>query len=269
MITFPNAKINLGLNVLQRRKDGYHDISTVIVPIALTDVLEIIPSDSDDAGFSRSGLPVPGNTSDDLCLKAYHMMKEKTGKKEGAVIHLHKVIPPGSGLGGGSSDAAGTLLMLNELFRAGMNMAGKLGSDCPYFIQNKPAIATGRGDVLREISVNLRDKVIFIVMPGIHISTNWAYSLIVPRPTKLSLDEVVSKDVTEWKEMLVNDFERHVFSWYPHLRTFRDRLYQAGALYASMSGSGSAVYGIFEKKVENLEKDFQGLMTFRCLPLAG
>jgi 4-diphosphocytidyl-2-C-methyl-D-erythritol kinase len=251
MVTFPNVKINLGLNVVRRRQDGFHDIDTVMVPVPFCDILEILPGDSKEVQFSQSGLVIPGDPSDNLVLKAYELFKQRTGRA-GARIHLHKVVPPGSGLGGGSSDGAFTLLMLNDLFKTGLSeddlaeMASHLGSDCPFFLKNIPSHATGRGEILEEISFSLKDKTIVLVMPGIPVSTKWAYSAITPEKAKISPAEVVKKDISVWKGLLVNDFEGPVFKEYPAIRGIRDRLYELGALYASMSGSGSAVYGIFD-----------------------
>jgi 4-diphosphocytidyl-2-C-methyl-D-erythritol kinase len=250
MVSFPNIKVNLGLNVVRRREDGFHDLDTVMLPVPFCDILEILPNDSNEVQFSQSGLAIPGDPSDNLALKAYELFKQRTGRA-GARIHLHKAVPPGSGLGGGSSDGAFALLMLNDLFKTGLSedelveMSSQLGSDCPFFIINRPSHVTGRGEILEEISFNLKDKTIVLVMPGIPVSTKWAYSAITPGKAKSSLAEVVKRDISEWKGLLVNDFEEPVFREHPAIRGIRDRLYEQGALYASMSGSGSAVYGIF------------------------
>jgi 4-diphosphocytidyl-2-C-methyl-D-erythritol kinase len=261
MVSFPNIKINLGLNVVRRRNDGYHDIDTVMLPVPFCDILEILPNDNKEVQFSQSGLVIPGDPEDNLVMKAYRLFTERTGRS-GARIHLHKVIPPGSGLGGGSSDGAFTLAMLNDVLKAELNsdelleMASQLGSDCPFFISNQPSHATGRGETLEEMSINLKDKEIFLVIPGISISTKWAYSALSPFKAESSPTKIVMSDVREWKGRLVNDFEMPVFKEYPVIREIRDRLYELGALYASMSGSGSAVYGIFEALPDKLASEF-------------
>jgi 4-diphosphocytidyl-2-C-methyl-D-erythritol kinase len=268
MVSFPNVKINLGLNVFRRRDDGFHDIDTVMMPVPFCDFLEILPNDSKEVQFSRSGLVIPGDPDDNLIMKAYRLFTEKTGMA-GARIHLHKVVPPGSGLGGGSSDGAFTLVMLNEVLKAGLNkdelleMSSQLGSDCPFFIKNQPSHATSRGEILEEISINLKDKEIFLVIPGIDISTKWAYSALTPCKTEVSPAEIVMSDVREWKGRLVNDFEAPVFEAYPAIRKICDRLYELGALYASMSGSGSAVYGIFETVSNQLTSAFNDYTVWK------
>ena len=236
MVAFPPCKINLGLNVLRKRDDGYHDIETCFYPIPWTDILEVIPSDKFE--FTVSGNAIPGD--DNLCVKAYRLLNTPPAK-----IHLHKIIPTGAGLGGGSSDAAWTLRLLNDVFQLKLSKdelkkyAAQIGSDCAFFIEDGPMIGTGRGEILRPAKVDLKGKFIVIVKPDVHVSTAEAYSGIVPKGSKLDLSDIRS---------LRNDFEETIFKKYPAIESIKKSLYQAGATYASMSGSGSAVYGIFNDR---------------------
>ncbi len=233
MIAFPPCKINLGLNVLRKRNDGYHDIETCFYPILWTDILEVIPSDKFE--FTVSGNVIPGD--DNLCIKAYQLLKPPPAK-----IHLHKIIPTGAGLGGGSSDAAWTLRLLNDVFLLGLSkdqlksVASQIGSDCAFFIEDGPMIGSGRGEILSPANISMKGKFIVIVKPEIHVSTAEAYAGIVPKESKLDLTKINS---------LKNDFEESVFKKHPLIQSIKQQLYNAGAEYASMSGSGSAVYGIF------------------------
>lgn len=239
MIAFPPCKINLGLNVVRKRSDGYHDIETCFYPVPWTDILEVIPSDKFE--FTMSGNSIPGN--DNLCVKAYDLLKPPPAR-----IHLHKIIPTGAGLGGGSSDAAWTLRLLNDVFNLGLKNedlkrhAAKLGSDCSFFIDDVPMIGSGRGEVLLPANVNLKGKFIVIVKPDVHVSTVEAYSGIVPKESTLDIETV---PFDEWRNHLKNDFEESIFRKHPAIAVIKDGLYRAGANYASMSGSGSAVFGIF------------------------
>lgn len=249
MISFPNAKINLGLQVLRRRGDGFHDIETVFYPVALHDSLEIIPAPGNETTIAHYGIPVPGD--DDLCLKACALLREDHDLSP-VTIHLLKGIPVGAGLGGGSSDAAHTLRILNNMFSLGLDdaaleqLAAKLGSDCPFFIRNRPVLATGRGEVFEGVDIDLAGKLLLLADPGIHISSREAYAMVSPAAGRPSLRDIIKTPIGEWKDILVNDFEKTVFSLYPRIRELRDRMYGAGAVYASMSGSGSVVYGIFD-----------------------
>jgi len=258
VIVFPNCKINLGLHILQKREDGYHDLETVFYPIALHDGLEITQnfSPATDVEFSVSGNNIEGNLSDNICIKAYHLLKKDFPHLPEIKMHLHKVIPTGAGLGGGSADGAFTLLLLNNKFNLDLNdeqlinYALHLGSDCPFFIKNKPCLAKGRGEKMEEVELNLSAYKIFIVHPGIHISTAWAFSQIKPYSERRSLNETIQLPVHEWREHLKNDFEEVVMNQHPELKELKESLYNAGAMYASMSGSGSTFYGIFPKKSE-------------------
>jgi len=251
MITFPNCKINLGLNVLGKRSDGYHDIESVFFPVQIKDGIEIIEKETFQ--FSTSGLPIEGDQEKNLCVKAYHLLKKDFPQLPNVQIHLHKAIPMGAGLGGGSADGAFALNLLNKKFNLSlsenqlMNYALQLGSDCPFFILNKPCIAKGRGEILDQIDLDLSSFKIVIIHPNIHISTAWAFSNITPAIPKISIKEIIKQSIETWKEELKNDFEDAVFIQHPEIKNIKDGLYNAGAIYSSISGSGSAVYGIFEK----------------------
>ncbi len=255
MIVFPNCKINLGLHILRKRPDGYHDLETVFYPLPLKDILEIIPLDpharSSTLPFSSSGLPVGGQQQSNLCVKAYRLLKKEFPRLPHIRMHLHKVIPSGAGLGGGSADAAFTLQVLNRMFDLKITTekllayAMELGSDCPFFILNKPCYAKGRGEILEPIRLDLSAWTIVIVNPGIHIDTGQAFSRIQPGDSELSLQEIITLPVEEWKLRLQNDFEKLIFPHYPGIVDIKDHLYSRGAVYASMSGSGSTVFGIF------------------------
>lgn len=252
MIRFPNAKINLGLRVTKKREDGYHDLQTIFYPIPLKDALEFIaePSASSNS-FTQTGFPVPGETGNNLCLKAYALIKQIHPEIPFLNIHLHKTIPMGAGMGGGSSDAAFMLRMLNDNFDLKLEekqlaeLALKLGSDCPFFLLNQPAFAEGRGEKLKPVELDLSAYKILIVNPGIHIPTAWAFSQLKPNLPDTSLEQIIKFPVSAWKGLLTNDFEEPVFKTYPEIAAIKQTLYMAGALYASMTGSGSTVFGIF------------------------
>jgi len=260
MIIFPNAKINIGLNVINHRLDGYHNLETIFYPIKINDALEII--EADELSFQSSGLEIPGRVEDNLCIKGYHLLK-KDFDLPPVKIHLHKHIPIGAGLGGGSADAAFFVRLLNQNFNLGLtdgqmiDYARQLGSDCAFFIQNKPVFAFDRGDEFEPIKLNLSNYNIVLVMPSVHVSTAEAYSGVKPAPVKQSLMELIYKPVTEWKNYIKNDFEDSVFKNHPEIRGVKAALYEAGAIYASMSGSGASVFGIFNEKPDlgELEKN--------------
>jgi 4-diphosphocytidyl-2-C-methyl-D-erythritol kinase len=258
MVTFPNCKINLGLNIVGRRNDGYHNLETVFYPVQMKDAVEIIESKDlfriNDVQSSTSGIAIDGDPGNNLCVKAYHLLKKDFPQLPAIRMHLHKTIPPGAGLAGGSADGAFTLQLLNKKFQLSIsndqlfNYALQLGSDCPFFILNKPCFATGRGENLQEIKIDLSAYKILIVHPGIHISTAWAFSKLNPvLPTK-SLKKIIRQPVNTWKGEVINDFEAPVCKQYPEIMEIKEKLYDAGAIYASMSGSGSSVYGLFEKE---------------------
>ncbi|MEO5976985.1 MAG: 4-(cytidine 5'-diphospho)-2-C-methyl-D-erythritol kinase [Chryseolinea sp.] len=248
MVAFPPCKINLGLHVVRKRTDGYHELETCFYPIPWTDVLEIIPAA--ETAFASSGIVIPGDPSSNLCLKAYRLLREDF-EIPPIKIHLHKVIPTGAGLGGGSSDGAFTLRMLNAIFSLNiaekrlMEYASVLGSDCAFFIQDQPMLGTGRGEVLIPSLFSLNGKYIVLINPNVHVSTADAFGGIVPAIPKHSLVTLLDNDISSWKDALKNDFESNVFRKHPRIGELKDVLYKSGALYASMTGSGSTVYGIF------------------------
>ena len=263
MVWFPACKINLGLRVLQRRDDGYHDIETCFYPLPWNDILEIIPSNT--MSFTNTGISIPGQVDENLCLKAFYLLQEKFALPS-VEMHLHKIIPMGAGLGGGSSDAACTLTLLNKIFELDLSTdqlvkyAAKLGSDCAFFIHNKPMIGTSRGEVLTPIDMSLKGKYMVVIKPDVHVSTKEAYAGIVPSNRETGLaDALIQLDISNWKNEIVNDFEHSVFEKYPIIRKIKEDLYTHGAAYASMSGSGSAVFGIFNSEV-GLERKFEGMI---------
>ncbi|MCE2825203.1 MAG: 4-(cytidine 5'-diphospho)-2-C-methyl-D-erythritol kinase [Sediminibacterium sp.] len=258
MICFPTCKINLGLRITKKRADGFHALETVFFPISIKDALEIIIEPDANAApitFTSSGLAINGDPSDNLCFKAYGLLKKDYPTIPNIKMHLHKQIPMGAGLGGGSSDGAFTLVALNQLFDLHipehklMQYALTLGSDCPFFILNKPAFATGRGEILKPINVNLDGYTIVIVNPGIAISTKLAFSLITPKVSDSNLEVIICESVSTWKDNLINDFEEPIFNSFPELANIKETLYQKGAVYASMTGTGSTVYGIFPTSI--------------------
>ncbi len=249
MITFPNAKINIGLNITERRTDGYHNLETVFYPIKINDALEIV--ESNKLSFQSSGLEIPGRVEDNLCIKGYHLLK-KDHDLPPITIHLHKHIPIGAGLGGGSADAAFFIKLVNEKFELGLsidrmqNYARQLGADCAFFIENKPAFAFEKGDEFEPVRLDLSKYKIVLVMPPVQISTAEAYRGVKPTPVKQSLMELIELPVNQWKKYIKNDFEESIFRNNAEIRGVKASLYEAGALYASMSGSGASVFGIFE-----------------------
>lgn len=249
MIVYPNAKINLGLNVLRKREDGYHDISSVFYPVKeCVDILEIIKSERFE--FTRSGIEI--SDGENLCEKAWKLLDTDFGIGN-VKIHLHKQIPIGAGLGGGSADASFTLKYLNELFDLNLNnkelekYALRLGADCPFFIDNTPKLVAGIGEKMTSIDLDLSNYEIRLVNPDINISTKEAYSGIVPKTPVLSVEKIIELPIIEWKGKLKNDFEESIFEKYLQLEGIKDKLYKQGSIYSSMSGSGSIVFGIFEK----------------------
>lgn len=252
MIVFPSCKINLGLRVTNKREDGFHDIDTIMYPLPFHDILEILPSNT--LKFTTHGIPIPGDSSQNLCLKAYHLLQFDYNLPP-VHIDLRKQIPIGAGLGGGSADAAFTLIALNKLFTLGLSIeqlesyASQLGSDCAFFIQNRPAHATGRGELLSPISLNLKGYFLLLIHPEIHVSTADAYGSIIPAPAP-SVQEIINQPMELWQEQLINDFETPIFKLHPTIEAIKSDLYQKGASYASMSGSGSSVFGIFSERPE-------------------
>lgn len=250
MIDFPNAKINLGLQIIEKRTDGYHNIISLFYPIACTDVLEILPSDA--LSFTQSGAAIPSDGKDNLCLRAYQLLK-KDFDIAPVAIHLHKILPVGAGLGGGSADAAFTLKMLNVLFQLDLTAATlegyarQLGSDCAFFIQNRPRLAIEKGDVFEEVQLDLKTYYLVLVFPAIHISSAEAYTGVKAQSPPHSIKEIITQPFSDWKTLLHNDFEASIFPKYPELANIKEQLYEKGAAYAAMTGSGSAIFGIFEQ----------------------
>lgn len=251
MVNFPNAKINIGLNIIEKRSDGFHNIESIFYPIQCCDVLEILPSKT--TNFKSSGIEIPGSTDGNLCLKAYNLLKVDFDILP-VDIHLLKAIPIGAGLGGGSADGAFTLKLLNEINKLNLstfqleNYAKKLGSDCAFFIENIPKYCFGKGDEFEEIELDLSGKYLVLINPNIHISTAEAYAGIIPKKPEKSIRELVKKPITDWKDSIENDFEKSLFPKYPILEEIKQKLYRLGAEYASMTGSGSTLYGIFESE---------------------
>lgn len=254
MVQFANAKINIGLQVLSRREDGYHHLETVFYPIPLYDVVEVVPAER--LKFFPSGLAIPGNPADNLCLKAYRLLADEFDLPPVA-IHLHKTIPMGAGLGGGSSDATAVLKALNLLFSLHLDnsalesYAAKLGADCAFFVRNRPVFATGIGTEFKEINLNLSGYSLLLLKPDLHISTAEAYAGVTPRAVGHGLEVAISQPPFTWKDHISNDFEQAVFQKHPGLERLKATLYDLGAEYAAMSGSGSTIYGLFKEDVTN------------------
>jgi 4-diphosphocytidyl-2-C-methyl-D-erythritol kinase len=252
MILFPNAKINLGLQILERRIDGYHNLETVFIPIGLSDILEFVKSKGNNTTITLSGLKFDGNQDENIVFRAWQLMHKKF-KISPVNIYLHKVIPVSAGLGGGSADAAFMLTGLNDYFKCGASIAdlediaSQLGSDCSFFIRNKAAIGTGRGELLERIDLSLVGYRILIVNPGIFISTREAYAKAIPFKNDDSLKYLISRPVSDWQRLVINDFEKSVFNIHPEIEKIKNELIKAGSVYAAMSGSGSTVYGIFDQ----------------------
>ncbi len=250
MISFPPAKINLGLRITEKRGDGFHNLETIFIATSLCDVLEIIPREDHQVLFSQSGIPLDIDFEKNLCVKAYKVMMELF-ELPGANIYLHKVIPFGAGLGGGSSDAAWIIKMCDGLYHLNlddaqmMKVASTLGSDCPFFILNRPAFACGKGEKLISIEIDLQNLKMLIVKPPFGISTPLAYSKVKPETPENDLRSLIQAPYNEWKDKIFNDFEKALFSDYPELASIKQKFYDYGAVYASMSGSGSAFYGLF------------------------
>ena len=275
MVSFSNAKINLGLNIVSRRSDGYHNIETIFYPIQMRDVLELIPMKrgiDNKQGYRlfQSGIEIKGNPEDNLIIKALNLVK--TVREVPHIdIHLLKTIPFGAGLGGGSSNAAGMLKMLNEKFNFGLSqkalldMAVQIGADCSFFIKNHPAFATGIGEQMKKVELSLGNYHFLLIKPEVAINTKWAYSVITPQRPKISLQEIIKHPITEWKKLMQNDFEKPIFQKYPIIKDIKKKLYDMGALYASMSGSGSSVYAFFEEK-PMMNPNFKNFFTWSYNP---
>lgn len=266
MKEYPNCKINIGLSVVSKRADGYHNLESVFYPVPLCDELEI--SKSESFSFLQDGNTLDCDYDNNLCIKAYRLLKSYFPELGNVDIRLTKHIPSGAGLGGGSSDAAFTLKMLNSLFHLGLSieelqsLASQLGADCAFFIENKTVFASQKGDVFQDISLALDGYRLLLVKPEVGVSTAEAYRNIVPAPALFDLRTLGSTPMKEWKRLVTNDFEKSVFEKLPVLCEIKERMYQGGAVYAAMSGSGSTIYGFFAKNQDitelrtDLEKRF-------------
>lgn len=271
MLTFPCAKINLGLNIVERRSDGYHNLQTVFYPVPLNDALEVQPMDegfpSDvDCDLKLTNIPVEGDERRNLVVRAYDLLKQDFPQLPRVHAHLYKSIPTQAGMGGGSSDCVAMLLLLNRQFGLGLSepqlvgYAARLGADCPFFVLNSPAYAEGIGERLTPISLSLKGWWLAVVRPDIPVSTKEAFALIRPQQPELCCRDVVQQPVSTWRHVLVNDFEQSVFARHPEIGAIKDRLYEQGAVYAAMSGSGSAVFGLFREAFD-LDSMFLGMFT--------
>ena len=265
MITYPNAKINLGLNIVEKRPDGYHNLETVFYPINLQDALEVnLLEGEEDFSLKVSGVPIEGEPENNLVVKAYRLLKKDYPEMPAIDIHMYKHIPTGAGLGGGSADAAFMIKLLNDKFKLNLSIekmeeyAAILGADCAFFIQNKPVFATGIGNIFEPIQLSLKGYYLVLVKPDIFVSTKDAFANIIPTQPTQSLKEIIRMPVETWRATMKNDFEDSVFQKFPEIAAIKDKLYDLGAVYASMSGSGSSVYGIFREQVEFVDEIFSG-----------
>ncbi|GBU07492.1 4-diphosphocytidyl-2-C-methylerythritol kinase [Bacteroidales bacterium] len=254
MIFFPNAKINLGLNIINKRPDGYHNIETIFYPLAIKDALEIVPAQNSRGVFKQVGIPIDVDAQNNLVVRALELIKEHKKIPE-FDVYLHKNIPFGAGLGGGSADAAFMLKLVNEFAQLSFSdneletLASQIGADCPFFIKNMPVFASGIGNIFTPIELDLSQYHFVLVKPEISVSTPNAYSLVEPSPVEISLLDIIKKPIREWGGLMKNDFEKSVFLQYPAIAQIKEGLYILGAKYASMTGSGSSVFAIFEDKI--------------------
>lgn len=266
MLSFPNAKINIGLNIIEKREDGFHNIESIFYPVGWKDGLEVVFSDC--FKLDTTGLEIPGKLEGNLIYKAYQLMKPHFQVEREPHFHLHKVIPMGAGLGGGSADGAFALTLLNDVFKCELDhsqlheYAAQLGSDCPFFVVNKPSFVFDRGVKFEQIDIDLSSYYIVLVNPNIHIGTKEAYAGITPRMPEKSLINLIRQPISKWKGSIQNDFEERLLISYPKIADLKSQLYDEGAIYASMTGSGSTVYGIFEKEVD-IESKFKGLSMWQ------
>ena len=276
MMIFPIAKVNLGLNVVERRPDGYHNLQTVFYPVPIKDALEVFPMAEDfpsvvDCDIKVTNIHVEGDEQRNLVVRAYNLLKHEFPSLPRLHAHLYKGIPTQAGMGGGSSDASAMLLLLNEQFQLGLtpqqliDYAAQLGADCPIFIMNRPAYAEGIGERLTSIDLDLKGWYMAVVRPDIPVPTKEAFAHITPQMPKKCCKEIVMQPIETWREELVNDFETSVFTAHPELAIIKEQLYQLGATYAAMSGSGSALFGLFREHID-LNKYFPDMFT-TCLDL--
>jgi len=259
MILFPFAKINIGLEVLRKRPDNFHDLETIFYPLNLCDILEI--NKSDTFHFSLSGIPIGDLSEENIVVKAYNLLQHDFNLPP-VSIHLHKQIPTGAGLGGGSSDAAFTLTGLNELFNLNLDKnqmidyASILGSDCAFFMFNHPVFAEGKGNIFSEIEIELKGFSLVLIKPDFSVSTSDAYRGVDPNIPEYSLRNAVNLPVNQWSKTIENRFEKSVFENFPQIKSIKEKLYHEGAIFASMSGSGSSVFGIFDVVPQHLNGVF-------------
>ena len=270
MYILPNAKINIGLNVVSKRLDGYHDLQTVFYPIPITDAIEIktLEKSTVPYEFFSSGIPIPGGIENNLIVKVFLELKKEYNLPP-LSINIAKHIPIEAGLGGGSSDCAHMMKLLNEFFSLGLSdedmekKVSRFGADCAFFIRNKPVFAEGLGDTFSQIDISLKDYFIVLVKPDISISTRQAFSAIIPHNPNNDLKNILSTEpISQWKYKISNIFERSIFPLFPNLQVIKETLYDIGAIYASMSGSGSTIYGIFDRPIENLCSIFPDCFTY-------
>jgi 4-diphosphocytidyl-2-C-methyl-D-erythritol kinase len=264
MLTFANAKINLGLNLVEKRPDGYHNLETVFYPIRLMDVVELV--DAWETSCITKGIAIPED-EDNICLKAFRKLQLDFKLPHQQIILL-KNIPVGAGLGGGSADAAFLIKLVNEKFRLGLTItqmqdyARKLGADCAFFIENKPIYAFAKGDEFENLQIDLTGYFLVLVKPPIHVSTALAYANVkITRPA-ISLKKLIHLPLKEWRTVIFNDFEPSVFAKYPQIDEIKTKLYAAGATFALMSGSGSSVFAIFERAVQLPELERENLVFY-------
>lgn len=274
MITFPVAKINLGLNVVERRPDGYHNLETVFYPVPIKDALEVQPMHQDfpspfDCDLKVTNIAIEGDEQHNLVVKAFLLLKNDYPNIARVHAHLFKNIPTQAGMGGGSSDCAAMIRLLNEMFELRLTdsqmiaYAARLGADCPFFILNTPVYAEGIGEKMQPINLDLTGWYIGVVRPNIPVPTKEAFSLITPQRPSKNCRDIVSQPVETWRDELSNDFEKSVFALHPEIGAIKQQLYSLGAVYAAMSGSGSAVFGLFLEPIE-LEPLFGGMFTYVC-----
>ena len=263
MITYPNAKINLGLNIVEKRPDGYHNLETIFYPINLQDALEVnLLEGEGDYALNVSGTPIEGEPENNLVVKAYRLLKKDFPNMPAIDIHMYKHIPTGAGLGGGSADAAFMIKLLNEKFNLQLSTekmeeyASQLGADCAFFVRNQPVFATGIGNIFEPIELSLKGYHLVLVKPDIFVSTKDAYANVTPKHPETSLKEIIQAPIETWKNTMKNDFEESVFMKFPEIAAIKDKLYDLGAIYASMSGSGSSVFGIFKEPIEYVDEIF-------------
>jgi 4-diphosphocytidyl-2-C-methyl-D-erythritol kinase len=251
MVIFPNCKINIGLNIVAKRADGFHDLETIFYPVPVQDILEVLPSITTDQ-FTQTGLTIDGPSSNNLCVKALALVRAQFPDLPPLNIHLHKAIPMGAGLGGGSSDGAHMLLLLNKKFNLGLStqqlidMALQLGSDCPFFIINKACFAWSRGEMMEPIDLSLKGYQLALINPGVHVNTGWAFTQLHPKASEFSLKEMTSIQPDAWKQHIINDFQQPVAAHHPIIESILNYCYQHGAVYASMTGSGSTCFALFQ-----------------------